>query len=664
MEDGIAFGQVEKVRDEFPPLYDLKHDEIENVLAVDLEQTRDETLKKRMQRWPYMQVPERTFPNKFKYLMRFRWFFSPFTISFMFILIIMFLIWTTVALPFSDARLGGSPVWVWGTFLLVTVLNYMIISWVMAIVGSMVKSRNYKYLKLFFYMYKTDMPLAWTVSSICELAVLLLFRIGPLNAQTYDTMYQICGSVLTISIAVLLKLMSTRMSLAGLDPNLFWFNLASLFWKRRTIRLLLEGLRELRRRSFMSARILEERDVEAIFNTTDRSYLLNSELLFFGFDDPMERWVMKGLSGKEKVSGNSAEEIIRSARETNEADVALVKIASRLALCLFDELHVSIEEPLSPEMILPLFDNVAEGEDVLALLNINNHADRRIYFQEAVQSILVVLRDSVGLSLIMDTKSAGGSVLSTMFGIIYGTIALFVIFGIFGLDFAALLTPALTFVLGFSFVFGESAKRVWHAFIEVVVTKRFDVGDYLVFAGYEEFEVDSITLLDVSGFMADGQRISIPTWKLWDLQLLNHQRSNGYRIRLYVRLGAETSDAMLKEFGNGLLRWIKHRPSTFIASTFQFWGVTDFKNDAMVGWPELIDLRSKTICLQVNLLNTTHVSWEEQRIGETLLIERIKASAQAAGIVFQGLADTVRFQGDANRSSSVFDRTTGDEKTK
>ena len=72
----------------------------------------------------------------------------------------------------------------------------------------------------------------------------------------------------------------------------------------------------------------------------------------------------------------------------------------------------------------------------------------------------------------------------------------------------------ISFALAFTFIFGTSVQRIWNAFIEVVVSRRFRVGDWVQFVGYSGFEVDYIDMLEVTGLDATGNRVSVPTFNL------------------------------------------------------------------------------------------------------------------------------------------------------
>ena len=188
----------------------------------------------------------------------------------------------------------------------------------------------------------------------------------------------------------------------------------------------------------------------------------------------------------------------------------------------------------------------------------------------------------------------------------------------------ALITPVLTFVLAFTFVFGQSMQRVWSSFIEVVITKRFRVGDWVEFTGYPGFECDKIDMLEVSGLDSLGNRVSVATYQLWGLPLQNSNRSGFFRIRMYIQLSNDTPETALKKAGADILDGLRERRSLFQESSFELWNVADQANNAFLGWNQLFDLRVRTLCLQVNLPNLLHSDWTKTRDLQTAFQEMVR----------------------------------------
>ncbi len=92
------------------------------------------------------------------------------------------------------------------------------------------------------------------------------------------------------------------------------------------------------------------------------------------------------------------------------------------------------------------------------------------------------------------------------------SIILTVIFSlkIYNLDIATSITPFLTILLGFSFIFGGSAKTAFDSLIFVFSTHPFDAGDRVVIDGYEgSYCIQEITLYTTT-LRTSGRILYIP----------------------------------------------------------------------------------------------------------------------------------------------------------
>ena len=155
--------------------------------------------------------------------------------------------------------------------------------------------------------------------------------------------------------------------------------------------------------------------------------------------------------------------------------------------------------------------------------------------------------------------------------------------------------------------------------------------------GYDEFEVTDIGLLEISGLNTNGNRVSIPTWKFWESQLQNSNRSSFTKVRLYVRIDYETNSKLINKIGCEILEWIQERCVTFDPSSFAFWEVADYLNDKEFGWSQMIDLRSRTICLQVVMQKIIQADWQPVRDGQTAFIKTVKEIFTKHHVTFSGV---------------------------
>ena len=378
----------------------------------------------------------------------------------------------------------------------------------------------------------------------------------------------------------------------------------------------------------------------------DMGPLKNSTLLDFGSNDSFSRFLLSGLSQRTRTEGWSGEVMITTSVEAAKYEEHLVRISVRIVLAMYARCGRQRHQTLSRQNVLDglLLPSSIDVDDVIAILGSNKQG--MLTFDGAVSAVLSVLRAEQELELRLHGTVAGGSIVVVIYRSIFYLLAIFISFGIFGLDFSALLAPVLTFILGFTFVFGESIKRLWHAFLELVVVRRFRAGEWVNFEGFDEFEVTDANLFYVSGVAGDGTLASIPTWKLWECQLLNSDRSRYVRVRLYVHVPGETSSETLEKVGAALLAWCRAHRSVYDPSSFAFWEVADYSKNKFLGWSELMDLRLKTVCLQVVIPKMTQSEWQDVRAAQTSFMEQVRDAFQSFDVKSYGLEATETPVGD------------------
>jgi small-conductance mechanosensitive channel len=90
----------------------------------------------------------------------------------------------------------------------------------------------------------------------------------------------------------------------------------------------------------------------------------------------------------------------------------------------------------------------------------------------------------------------------------------------------ASLVPLATIILGFSFVFGNSAQTLFESLIFIFSTHVFDVGD-LVLIDDQALEVKEFGLFSTTFRRVDGQEIVAPNSVLASDKLIHNLRRSG-----------------------------------------------------------------------------------------------------------------------------------------
>lgn len=600
-----------------------------------------------------------SFRGRLQYILMATLLDMPFPISSLIIVDALCLIWTTVSLGFPVSW-GGVPVWAWGVFFAATWTSFFFCMSVCTFFfGIVIGRRNYEYLKIFYYTKDIGIPIGAALASVLQMAVNLILTVGPVEEIVLSTTYRVTGVLLSFSVASVFVVLCARYSLSHIDQNSFWYILAVYFWKRLTLRVLLGSLRD-SLEGQVSVRISEVGDnlelektsfLDGIVSDRRMVFCENRKLLSFGYNDALSKFLSNGLTLRRVVSGQGGDGIIMTGAQVARVDANLVKIAVRIALVFYRRIGKDLKESLTLDDLKPLPLTLSDREDVFRVLDLKHNGE--LTFHTIIQAILGVLRETTQLTALLSGKSGGGAVMKTIWGIVWYVVAGFISFGIFGLEFASLIAPVITFALAFTFIFGESIKRAWHAFIEVVVIRRFRIGDWVEFAGYRDFSVDGIDLMEVTGLDYKGCRVSIPTWKLWDTQLLNYNRSSYYKCRMYIQVDARLPKSTLTKIGNEILDWIKKRSEKYSPESFDFWEVADYFKNARLGWNELFDLRVKTICCNVNMPKLVHSEWSKCRMGQTAFFEAVRSIFVKHGATYNGLPDIYLVEGAEGEDSAL-----------
>ena len=166
-----------------------------------------------MKELPYPpNLPQAAFPSRLKYVGTAKAFYAPFPFTAPIVVLTLFLVWTTVALPF-DTEWGGAPVWVWGLFLVITLFNYFLLVWLCNVLFGFIAVKNYELTKLYYFTYQTATPLGMALASIVQMAINLVFLLGPAESIVIENVYSVSGVVLCFAVAFALTGCCTKISI-------------------------------------------------------------------------------------------------------------------------------------------------------------------------------------------------------------------------------------------------------------------------------------------------------------------------------------------------------------------------------------------------------------------------------------------------------------------
>jgi small-conductance mechanosensitive channel len=213
--------------------------------------------------------------------------------------------------------------------------------------------------------------------------------------------------------------------------------------------------------------------------------------------------------------------------------------ARRLAKKLFNA--VGHHRPsLVAEDFEPFFETREEAREAFKHFDFDGNGDiTRQEFRDGVQRIFRERR-ALATSL-KDASSAVGKLDGVLIGIAL-IIMIFIWLLIFnGDNTVANIAPLSTFVVGFSFIFGNSAKTLFESMIFIFATHPYDVGD-LVCVDEQFMFVQEFGLISTTFRTTSNETIVAPNALLSSSKLIfNCRRSNNQWEVTFVQVGYDTT---------------------------------------------------------------------------------------------------------------------------
>ncbi|KIY69051.1 hypothetical protein CYLTODRAFT_350366 [Cylindrobasidium torrendii FP15055 ss-10] len=245
--------------------------------------------------------------------------------------------------------------------------------------------------------------------------------------------------------------------------------------------------------------------------------------------------------------------------------------ARRLARKLFGSLGSS-RDVLLLEDFYPYFRTPEEARDAFALFDKDGNGDiSKREMREAVQRIYRERK-----SLVTSMKDAGSAV-SKLDYVCLGLCLVGIIFVcmlIFNKsNTLASLVPLATIILGFSFIFGNSAATLFNSLLFIFSTHVFDIGD-LVLIDDQALMVKEFGLFATTFRRVDGQEIIAPNALMSTAKLIhNLRRSKSTWETTNIQIAYNTPLDVFEE--------IRSRIKTYVTENNRDWSGMDFNIDKM-----------------------------------------------------------------------------------
>ncbi|CAE6428030.1 unnamed protein product [Rhizoctonia solani] len=256
---------------------------------------------------------------------------------------------------------------------------------------------------------------------------------------------------------------------------------------------------------------------------------------------------------------------LKDSKFNKRGEIGSLHSARRLARDLFENLrHVDPERSeLTVEDFYPFFKTEEDARNAFILFDKDGNGDiSKKEMREAVQRIY---RERKSLTASLKDMSA---VVAKLDGVLI-SLALILILFICLLIFnrsntLASLVPMATIILGFSFIFGNSAKTLFESLIFIFSTHVYDVGD-LVMIDDQALFVKEFGLFSTTFRRVDGQEIIAPNSLLASVKLIHNVRRSGSMW--------ETTDLQISyDTPLEILEKLRQRLKQYVAGNSREWG--------------------------------------------------------------------------------------------
>ncbi|CAE6480680.1 hypothetical protein ACGC1H_003511 [Rhizoctonia solani] len=256
---------------------------------------------------------------------------------------------------------------------------------------------------------------------------------------------------------------------------------------------------------------------------------------------------------------------LKDSKFNKRGEIGSLHSARRLARDLFENLrNVDPERrELTVEDFYPFFKTEEDAHNAFSLFDKDGNGDiSKKEMREAVQRIY---RERKALTASLKDMSAVVAKLDGVLLALALILILFICLLIFNRsNTLASLVPMATIILGFSFIFGNSAKTLFESLIFIFSTHVYDVGD-LVMIDDQALFVKEFGLFSTTFRRVDGQEIIAPNSLLASVKLIHNVRRSGAMWETTdLQVGYDTPLEVLEK--------LRQRLKQYVAANSREWG--------------------------------------------------------------------------------------------
>uniref|UniRef100_V5E9X0 EF-hand domain-containing protein n=1 Tax=Kalmanozyma brasiliensis (strain GHG001) TaxID=1365824 RepID=V5E9X0_KALBG len=302
--------------------------------------------------------------------------------------------------------------------------------------------------------------------------------------------------------------------------------------------------------------------------------------------------------------------------------------ARKLAKLLFTNLADN-KSTLVAEDFVPYFKSEEEAREAFNVFDADRNGD--ISKEEMREAVQRIYRERRSLVTSLKDMSSAISKLDGVLMFLGVIVVIFLWLLIFSSGSAiSNIAPLSTFVVGFSFIFGNSAKNIFESMIFIFATHPYDVGD-LVCIDEEWMFVKEFGLLSTTFRTTVNSEIVAPNAMLATKKYIYNSRRSGpqWDVTL-IQVSFETSLETIDQ--------LRHKLSSFTKENDRdFAGPLDLNFDS-ISQQNAIEL---VVAFQ---MKTNYQDWGTRWTRRTKLMRRIKTACEELGIVYSMPPQPITFQ--------------------
>jgi small-conductance mechanosensitive channel len=396
----------------------------------------------------------------------------------------------------------------------------------------------------FFYIYGLGWSVAVLLWDFFWWFALRPMFLEPLPDTTWTILEQAFLIFLAIAIVFVIKTTLAQFVIGRFNKATFWKKISHAVFKERVLQVLLAGSTG----QAVTYAAIKQRYSGIIpnFNFADlqQNIAINAKL------KAMRKGSTLGLIPTKKKSIEAIEkEVIYTA----------------------DAIYTVLDKPRRGHVILDdfkyFFLDAKTQTKAYKVFKLHDRAEDVLTKGDFEHAVRVLFRDRKILAkTLQNRQSISGVIITTMDSVAWVVVALISLW-ILDVNYIASLVPLGTALLALSFVFGNSVKNAFEAFLFLFFVKAYDVGDRIGIDG-ETVIISKINLLSTYAYTTDGRKIIIPTRRLSEATIVNFQRSRNHVINISVNIGFRASLKDISDLRQTVADYIKAHSKSFNGELF------------------------------------------------------------------------------------------------